>query len=177
MRSHGMSKTSTYKSWKNMKERCYLKTRKDFHLYGGRGIAVCDRWFSSFESFLADMGERPDGASLDRVDANGNYEPGNCKWATRSEQRLNQRSVQAIVGRTYGLWTVVALGPKRRWHCKCACGTERAVLATSLNGGLSKSCGCRPTGWAAYQAKRRAAIAKKLSAVVSSDSRQNDARD
>lgn len=82
-----------------MKGRCYVKSRPDFRYYGGRGITVCDRWRESYENFLADMGEVPEGLTLDRKDPEGNYEPGNCRWATRQEQRINQRppgSQQAI---------------------------------------------------------------------------------
>lgn len=74
-----------------MRARCYQQTYKGFHNYGGRGIKVCDRWRNSFEEFLADMGTRSPGTTLDRIDVNGNYEPGNCRWATTAEQRMNQR--------------------------------------------------------------------------------------
>jgi hypothetical protein len=84
--------TPTYRSWASMVQRCTNPKRKDFLRYGGRGISVCDRWLKSFSAFLADMGERPPGTTLDRIDNNGNYEPGNCCWSTISEQNYNQRS-------------------------------------------------------------------------------------
>lgn len=73
-----------------MLHRCRNPKADNHSYYGGRGVTVCERW-RSFGSFLADMGERPEGKTLDRIDPYGNYEPGNCRWATAREQRINQR--------------------------------------------------------------------------------------
>lgn len=80
----------TYRSWAMMKVRCLNEKNHKFKDYGGRGIAVCAEW-NKFENFLADMGERPAGTTLDRIDVNGNYEPGNCRWADAKTQRANRR--------------------------------------------------------------------------------------
>ena len=87
-------KTVEYRAWLAMRVRCNNQNSKDYPRYGGRGISVCPRW-DSFENFLADMGPRPKGMSLDRFpDKNGNYEPGNCRWATPKQQGRNSRSVK-----------------------------------------------------------------------------------
>lgn len=88
-RRNGRS-TPTYRAWSNMKDRCLRVTCQDYPYYGGRGIKVCDRWLESFHNFLADMGEKPPGLTLDRINNNGNYEASNCRWAARKEQNENR---------------------------------------------------------------------------------------
>lgn len=89
--THGQTDTPTWRSWKAMLDRCTYTTNISWKNYGGRGITVCDRW-RSFANFLADMGPRPPGTTLDRRDNDGDYKKGNCRWATPREQRVNQRS-------------------------------------------------------------------------------------
>ena len=95
---HGMTSSRTWTSWHAMTTRCRCSTVKDYPRYGGRGITVCDRWSGDrgFVNFLADMGERPENTSLDRKAVNGNYEPANCRWATRRQQDTNRRKYCAI---------------------------------------------------------------------------------
>lgn len=92
-RSHGMTETPLYTAWVNMKGRCNNPNNPDYRIYGGRGIRVCDKWEGSFEAFYRDMGETwQQGLTLDRIDSNGNYEPGNCHWVPMSEQWKTRRS-------------------------------------------------------------------------------------
>lgn len=87
---HRMTGTKTYNSWMAMKARCTKKYNNEFHRYGAAGVTVCERWLV-FGNFLADMGQRPAGKSLDRIDNSIGYEPSNCRWATPSEQNDNRR--------------------------------------------------------------------------------------
>lgn len=90
---HGLYRTPEYMSWRNMISRCTNRHHPSWRHYGGRGITICDSWRKDFSCFYADMGERPPGKSLDRYPNNdGNYEPGNCRWATRREQLINSRN-------------------------------------------------------------------------------------
>lgn len=87
---HGMETTPTYTTWQSMLTRCHNPKNKAYSRYGGRGIVVCDKWRYSFINFYKDMGTKPDGMSLDRIDNDGNYEPGNCRWADAYTQANNK---------------------------------------------------------------------------------------
>lgn len=95
-KKHGMATSSTYKSWRAMRTRCLNPRDEHWENYGGRGITICKRWMDSFENFLSDMGIRPHGRTLDRININGNYEPENCRWSTPTEQSRNQRRNRVV---------------------------------------------------------------------------------
>lgn len=109
---HGRSRTPEHNAWKAMNRRCHTPTNAQYPNYGGRGIKVCRRWRDSFEAFYSDMGPRPsDEHSLDRIDNDGDYEPGNCRWATRVEQGNNRRTNRPITykgqTRTVSEWAAI----------------------------------------------------------------------
>lgn len=99
--THGKATSPVYRTWLNIKRRCENPRSTGYENYGGRGIAVCERW-QTFQNFLADMGEPPAGMSIDRIDVHGHYEPANCRWATATEQSRNARSNRSLTfrGRT-----------------------------------------------------------------------------
>lgn len=131
---HGRSsaRNGTYGSWRAMKSRCSNPNDVSFPNYGCRGITVCDRWENDFCAFLEDLGERPVGTTIERIDNEGNYEPGNCRWATRREQMRNSRIARLVevdgVIRTIAEWVRLAgidrnmlnSRLRRGWHFKDA---------------------------------------------------------
>ena len=94
---HGLYEHPLYSTWEGMIGRCCNRNARSYHLYGGRGVTVCERWRENFANFLRDMGERPKGCTLDRIDNSRGYEPSNCRWATYEEQANNTRSNRVLV--------------------------------------------------------------------------------
>lgn len=134
-RSHGLSHTKTHRAWGLMKNRCSNVRDRYYSDYGGRGIKVCERWLK-FENFLADMGLSPAGTSIDRIDNNRGYEPGNCRWATAVEQARNKRTTRfaTLDGQTLPItewcerigikyWTVMCRINMRGWSVEEALTT------------------------------------------------------
>jgi hypothetical protein len=104
LQKHGLTDTAEFRVWRSMLTRCYNTRSKHYVNYGARGIQVCDSWRWSFVQFLADMGNRPScDLSIDRINNDGNYEPGNCRWATRIQQRRNRRDYIAKHGGAHAI--------------------------------------------------------------------------
>lgn len=117
-RTHGMRRSAEYRIWTDMRQRCTNPARNSYVFYGARGIRVCDEWFNSFEAFIRDVGPRPGlGYSIDRIDSNGHYEPGNVRWATTKQQGRNSR------------WVRLSEEDARQIRCARALGIEGTWLA------------------------------------------------
>jgi hypothetical protein len=130
---HGKRFTKVWRVWQDMKARCYNKNRRQYCNYGGRGIKVCDEWRNSFIAFYEYIGDVPKGKTLDRIDNNGNYEPGNVRWATPKEQcqnktnnhKIKRRCISEIDKDLGGRGSLVSKRLKRGWSLERAI-TERS---------------------------------------------------
>lgn len=134
---HSMTGSHTYRSWQSMRQRCNDSDSKDFRNYGGRGISVCARW-DGFLAFLEDMGERPKGTTLDRIDVNGNYEPSNCRWADHRTQSNNKRSNVVVThdgqSKTVAQWAEI-VGLERKtleYRIRVGWPADRALTTPSI---------------------------------------------
>lgn len=130
--THGASRSRVYKAWAGMKDRCYNPKNQAYPRYGGRGISVCDRWRRSFADFIEGMGTRPPGRTIERIDNDGNYEPGNCRWATRKEQQSNR-----------GVCSEIEFGGKSQ--CLMAWSEEFGIPHQTLRGRILR-------GWSIMEA-------------------------
>lgn len=134
---HGMSTTTEYASWDSMLKRCLDTSHDHYYLYGGRGITVCERWMQ-FENFFVDMGTKPSSThTIDRIDNDGNYEPGNCRWATKKEQARNRRNSRVVQfnGQTMCVadWSDVTGIPAYALHRRFIAGwTAERALTTAI---------------------------------------------
>jgi hypothetical protein len=150
------SKQPEYQVWSQIKQRCRNIKCKKYKSYGGRGIEMCDRWYDSYQSFIDDMGNRPDNKhTLDRINNDGNYEPGNCRWVTSKIQNLNKRTTAIInPGDVFGKLTIIGENEskirnidgnhvRRYFQVRCECGREKSIRLDNLRQRKNQSCGER----------------------------------
>jgi len=139
--THGKTGTPEYKVWAGMKRRCQNKNEQAYARYGARGVTVCERWSNSFECFLEDMGERPsDQHSIDRIDNNKGYEPGNCRWIANPEQARNKTNNHLVtyqgITRTLAEWAqITGIGRATiEWRINSGWTTERTLTTPAVQG-------------------------------------------
>jgi hypothetical protein len=141
--------TATYRTWSHVIQRTTNPQQNAYPHYGGRGITVCDRW-RDFRNFLEDMGERPPGKTIDRINNDLGYYKENCRWATIKEQHANRRTPKnhvEITGQRFGRLIALRFSYRNRhgqgyWICRCDCGNEVIVQANALKTSNTNSCGC-----------------------------------
>ena len=141
-------KHELYPSWDGMRQRCSNPNSSHYALYGGRGIVVCARWQNSFAAFLKDMGERPEGMTLDRVENDGNYEPDNCRWATPTEQILNRRKNKNNTSGHVGVY----LRKSGKWSAEIWSNYKKVYLGLYAN--LDDAISARARGEQKYHHRR-----------------------
>lgn len=136
--THGMTGTPEWITWDSMIQRCTNDKHKSYSVYGGAGIKVCKKWLNSFEAFYKDMGPRPAGKTLDRIDNNKGYKPGNCRWATAKEQANNRHNNVKLTANgvtdTVANWArKTGIGPKTiAYRIKNGWSVEQALTVTPL---------------------------------------------
>lgn len=136
--THGLSRTREFQSWRSARDRCFNPSNKNYRHYGGRGITMCDEWRDSPAQFVADMGPRPEGTELDRIDVNGNYEKSNCRWADDRTSSQNQR--RAIIITHDGLTL-----PLKEWAART--GIRYGILLKRYHQGTDLFASVRAPGW------------------------------
>lgn len=130
----GRKQSKTYMCWYAMKQRCWYEKHVSYAAYGGRGIKVCESWLT-FENFLADMGEKPEGTQLDRIDCNGNYEPSNCRWVSPSSNLKNKRNRAIVQSEAPGVsWSK----GRNKWQAFVSEGCKSEEQAAKLAVDLKK---------------------------------------